>query len=227
MIHPANLRHALVALVDHHERVRWQVVEQRRWRLARRALRQVPRVVFNPVAVANLPDHLEVEHRPLVQALRFQHLATALEVPAPFFEFGLDGDDRLLQTLPAGDEVRLGKHGRAFMTPQRLPRERVERGEFVDLIPEQSDPQRELFVRWIHLDDVAADPERAARELVVVALVLNLNQLAQDLIAIDPLALLDRHHQAVVGVRRAQAVDARDAGHDDHVAAFEERTRRR
>ena len=64
------------------ERVGRQVVEQRRRRLARRAPGQVPRVVLDPVAVADLLDHLEIEHRPLVQAVRLEDLALRLELSA-------------------------------------------------------------------------------------------------------------------------------------------------
>ena len=113
------------------------------------------------------------------------------------------------------------------MPPQRLAGQRIERGQLVDLVAEQADAQRELFVRRIDLDDVAADAEGAAAELVVVALVLDFDQLAQDLIAVDPLPFLERQHQAVVGVGRSQAVDARHAGDDDDVAALEQRPRRR
>ena len=72
VVHAADLRHGLVALVDDDQRVVRQVVEQRRRRLARRAAGQVPRVVLDAVAVADLLDHLEIEHRPLVQPLRLE-----------------------------------------------------------------------------------------------------------------------------------------------------------
>jgi hypothetical protein len=90
-----------------------------------------------------------------------------------------------------------------------------------------ADAQRELLVRRVDLDDVAPHPERAAPELVVVALVLDLDELAQDLVALDALPLLERQHQPVVRVGRAQAVDARHAGDDDDIAAFEQRPGRR
>ena len=61
-----------------------QVVEQRRRRLAGRAARQMARVVLDAVAVADLPDHLEVEHRPLMQTLRLEQPAFALELGPAF-----------------------------------------------------------------------------------------------------------------------------------------------
>ena len=102
--------------------------------------------------------------------------------------------------------------------------QRVERGQRVHLVAEQLDAQALLFIRRIDLDDVPTDPEGAAGELVVVTLVLDLDQLAQHLIAIDALPPLERQHHAVVRLRRAKTVDARHAGDDDDVAALEERS---
>ena len=100
--------------------------------------------------------------------------------------------------------------------------------ELVDLVAEQADPQADVVVRRIDLDDVAAHAKRAARELVVVALVLDLDELAQR-------SRRDRSaaprssgtSEPVVRLGRSQAVDARDARDDDDVAALEERPRRR
>ena len=83
VVHAAHLRHRLVALVHDDDRVGGQVVEQRRRRLARRAARQMPRVVLDPVAVADLLDHLEIEHRPLVQPLGLERPARGLELRQP------------------------------------------------------------------------------------------------------------------------------------------------
>ena len=94
------------------------------------------------------------------------------------------------------------------MALERLAGERIERDQLVHLVAEQLDAHRQLFVRRIHLDDVAAHAERAAREVVIVALVLDFHQLAQDALPIDPLAALQRQHQAVVRLRRSEAVDA-------------------
>ena len=73
-----------MAFVDDDEGVLRQVVEQRRRRLARRAPGQVPGVVLDAVAVSDLLDHLEIEHRPLVQAVGLEDLALGLELaPVP------------------------------------------------------------------------------------------------------------------------------------------------
>ena len=98
----------------------------------------------------------------------------------------------------------------AVVATQRLAGERVEGHQLVDLVAEQPDAQRRLFVGRVDLDDVAANAEGATPELDVVALVLDLDQLAQDVIPPDPLAALERQQQAVVRLGRTQAVDAAD-----------------
>src|SRR4051794_14392322 len=100
-----------MAFVDDEERVRWQVVEQRRRRLAWLTARQVPRVILNPVAVTNLLDHLEVEHRPLMQTMRFENLALALKLRAVPVQLRLDAFNRGLGAIARGDEVRLRING--------------------------------------------------------------------------------------------------------------------
>ena len=123
--------------------------------------------------------------------------------------------------------MRLRVDGDLVVAAKRLAGQRIERAQLVHLVAEQLDAQRALFVRQVDLDDVAADAEHAAAEVVVVALVLDLDQLAEDLLAVDALPALERQHHPVVRLRRAEAVDARDAGDDDDVAALEQRARRR
>ncbi len=56
--------------------------------------------------------------------------------------------------------------------------------------------------------------------------VLNLHQLAQDLVPLNPLSALERQDERVVRFRGSQAVDARHAGDDDDIAPLEKGPRR-
>ena len=126
-------------------------------------------------------------------------------------------------SLARRHEMRLRIDRDLVVSAQRLARERIERGEFVHLVAEELDAEPLLFVGGIHLDDVAAHAEVAAAEVVVVALVLDLHELAEDLLASDALTPFERKQHAVIGFRRTEAVDARHAGDDDDVAPLEER----
>jgi len=62
-------------------------------------------------------------------------------------------------------------------------------------------------------------------EVVVVPGILDVHELPEHLIPVDMLSLLQEQEHAVVGLRRSEAVDARDRGDDDHVVPLEERCR--
>ena len=108
-----------------------------------------------------------------------------------------------------------------------LAGERVEVRDLLDLVAEERDPVGRLHVRRLHLDHVALDAELAAAEQRVVARVLDVHQLAQHEVAVVLLALGQQDDALLVLLGRAEAVDARDRGDDDHVAAREQRGRRR
>ena len=88
-----------------------------------------------------------------------------------------------------------------------------------DLVAEHLDPHGELFVGRMNLDHVAADAKRPAAEGGVVAVVLQLDEFAQQLVAVDFVADADGDDAGLVLVRRSEAEDAGDAGDDHHVAA--------
>ena len=75
LVHRADLRHRDVRLVDDDQEVVGEVVEQAVRRLARRAAVDVPRVVLDAVAEADLLHHLEVERGAHAQPLRLEQLA--------------------------------------------------------------------------------------------------------------------------------------------------------
>ena len=76
-IHAVELRDRLVRLIDDDQEVVREVVQQRVRRRAGPAAVQVPRVVLDAVAVADLAHHLDVVARALLQPLRLQELDCA------------------------------------------------------------------------------------------------------------------------------------------------------
>ena len=104
-----------------------------------------------------------------------------------------------------------------------LAGQRVEVRDGLDLVAEERDAIGRLRVRGLHLHDVALHAEAAAREHGVVAHVLALDQRPQRIVAVGRLPHLEHEHAAAPLLRRAEAVDARDGGDDDHVAAREQR----
>ena len=108
-----------------------------------------------------------------------------------------------------------------------LAGQRIELDDRFDLVAEQLDaPGLVLVVGREQVDRVAAHAEGAALEGVVVALVLLLDEAAQQGGAVDLLALVQPEGHRLVVLQRADAVDAGHRGHDDHVVALHQRARR-
>jgi len=146
-----------VRFVDEHDEVARNVVEQRRRWLTGQPPGKMARIIFDAVAVADLAHHLEIEHGPLMQALRFEQLAFRFELRAVPRELRLDGLDGLLGAVASGDEVRFRIDGDLVVPPDRLPSDRVECRQPVDLVAEQLDADGGVLVRRLNFDDVTAE----------------------------------------------------------------------
>ena len=83
-----------------------------------------------------------------------------------------------------------------------------------------------VFVRREDLHGIAADAEFAARKAHVVAIVLDVHEMANELVAGDRHPRAERRNLRLVFLGRAEGVDARNARHDDHVAPFKQCARR-
>ena len=72
-----------MALVEEHHRVVGQVIEEGGRGLAGQAAREMPRVILDAVAVADLLDHFEIEHGALPDALGLDALALLIQLGLP------------------------------------------------------------------------------------------------------------------------------------------------
>jgi hypothetical protein len=227
VVHAPHLGNGLVRLVDHHHRVLGQIVHQRGRRLPRLPAGEVARIVLDTVAVADFLQHLQIEQRALLEPLSLEELPFRNELPVEPVELLADRLDGLERALARGDVVGLGEDRHPAHLPEFLAGQRVELGYAFHLVPEELDSDPEVVVAGDDLDDVPTDAERAPLQVVVVALVLDLDQLAEDLGAIHLGALVQVHQHPVIRFGRAEAVDAGDARYDEHVFPLEERPGRR
>ena len=184
--------------------------------------RQVARVVLDAVAVARLAQHLEVEHRALVEPLRLEELPLRLQSGLHLHELRLDRLHRVGEAGLGGHVVARGVDRHLGEPPRRLAGERVEGADPLHLVPEQLDADPALLVGGHDLDHVPAHAEGPPLQLVVVALVAGLDEAREQVPPVEDVALPDEEQHPVVGLGRAEAVDARHRRHDQHVAALEE-----
>ncbi len=88
--HGPYLGHGDMRLINHQQRVLWQVIKEcGRW-LARSATRKVPRIVLDALAVAKLLNHLKVKARSLFQALGLHQLVGVRQFLYPVTHFIFD-----------------------------------------------------------------------------------------------------------------------------------------
>ena len=98
----------------------------------------------------------------------------------------------------------------------------------VYLVAKKFDADPALARRRRHnLDTVAAHTKRAALKIDVIALVLDLDQLAQHIVALHFLSRAQVQHLVFVELRRAQTINAADRRDDDDIATLQKRRRRR
>ena len=119
--------------------------------------------------------------------------------------------------------MRLGIDRQAHVLLLHRAEQGIDLRQRLDLVAPQLDAVGVVVVGGKDLDDVAAHAKGPAPEIAFGALVENLDQLADDVVALDLLSLLQEQQHAVIGFRRSQAVDAAHGGDDDAVAALEQR----
>src|SRR5262249_42068878 len=153
----------------------------------------------------------DVVLRALLEALLLEEaplLVVEVEAPAQLLA---DAVDRAAHLLLRRDVVRSGVNRAALERPLDAAAERVHLFDGLDGVAEELDANRRLLlVRGEDLDHVAAHAEGAAVEVHVVALVLDVDEHPQQVVAPELLADFKVDEQAVVALGAADAVDAAD-----------------
>ena len=106
---------------------------------------------------------------------------------------------------------------------QHLAGKRVDLGDPLHRVAKELDADDVVAGDRLEFEDIAADAEARARELRIVALVLEVHEVPQHPVAAVVAADLEVEHRGAVVDRCADPVDARYRGDDDHVAPLEER----
>ena len=200
-VHAAHLRQCDVGFVHHQKKIVREIVEQRVGRRPGGATGQHAGIVLDALANADLPQHLDVVLRALLDALRLQQLAFAFEVFHSRRQLRLDVLDRPLHlvrrhnVVGGGIERDVGEHALYFAG------ERVHLRDAVDLVAEKLDAHHVLArIGGVDLHHVAAHTELVAHKIDVVALVLQIDQPGKQIVPPHLHAGAQRqHHLAIVG----------------------------
>ena len=179
-------------------------------------------VVLDPVAEPELLHHLHVVFGPLANAVCLEELAVGLELVDLAVELATDAGHRGLDRRLRCDVLRGGEDRQILELRVDLARQRVEVRDLLDLVSEQRDPVGGLRRCGLHLDDVALDTETAAPEQRVVADVLRVDQLSEQLVTVVLLPDREVDESLLVLLRGAEPVDAGDRGDDHRVPAAQQ-----
>ena len=212
-----------MALVDHQEKILGEIVDEGHGGRAGDSVGDDAGIVLDAGAVAQLLHHFHIIGGALADALGFDELAVVLEPLDPLLHLHADALDGGLQLLPGSDVVGGGVDGRVAEPPLHRAGDHLHLADAVDLVPEELHPDGGVpGIDGEDLQGVPPDAEHIAVEGHVVALIAHLHQLGQDLLPVAGLPLPQGEDHALVVLRVAQAVDAADGGHHNHIPPLEE-----
>ena len=224
VVHGAQLARQHVRLVEEHQCVGRQIVDQGRRRFARQRAGQVARVVLDALGETDLRHHFQVEAGALFQALLFDQFIFLAEELEAFAQLVLDGFHGAQHGGAGRHIVRTRVHGEAGDFLPHAARQRVEQLDRFDLVVEHFQAHGQFrMLGGEDVDGVAAHAEGAAAEVDLVARVLHLDQARDDVALADPVLHAQGQNHLVVFVRIADTVDGRDGGDDDDVAPLHQR----
>ena len=220
-IHPPHLGDRDVALVDDHQVVLGEVVEEAVGPLARLAPIEVAGVILDTGAVAELLQHGEVIGDPLVESVSLHLFPLLLEEARLLVEVLLDLRHRPVGLLLGGDK-EIGRVDKDLVELlDLLAGEGDKGGDPVDLVAPKLDPVGDPLV-VLHggeeVDGVALGAEGAGLKLPLSGGVVDLHQLMKQLVPLDLLTGPDEDLLGGVVLRIGHTVDAGDGGDDDDVA---------
>ena len=180
------------------------------------------RVVLDAVAKAHRLEHLKIIIGALLQTLRLEQLVGRLELRHALLALFADRFQSRLDLRLLGHVVRCRPYGDGLVLTKHLTGDLIDLGNQLDLVAKELKPQRMLGIRRIHVDNIAAHAERAACQVIVIAIILNVDKRMDKVIALERHLLVDVRSQTRIVLRRANAIDTRDRCDNDHIASREQ-----
>gem|GEM_PF-2367954 len=209
-------------LVDDRQEIPGEIIEEGVGRLAGLPPAEIEGVILDPRAIPEFPEHVQVEEGPFLETFRLDDPSAGPKIVHPLFQLLFDAVDRGLEDVPGGGEKGPGVDDDLGKFLPLAAEKGVDRGDPADGVPVQLDAVGEIGVGRKDVDDVAPNPEPAAFEIILLALVLDVDEGLDDPLPRPALAGGQGKAHGVVRFRGADSIDAGDRGDDDHVPALEE-----
>ena len=222
-VHSAGLGQCHMALVNEHDKIFREVVQQCGGGRTRRTALDHPGIVLDAVAEADLRQHLQVIGSPLGNALGFDQLVILPEELHLLIALDLDLVHGPLELLLGGYIVGSGIDGHMIDIPLRHAGNGVDLADPIHLIAEKFHPDGLTGpVGGVDLQGIAPEAELVTGEIQVIALVADLRQLSQHIIQGIFLSHPEGNDHGLIVDGVAQAVQAGNRGHHDHIPPLKE-----
>ena len=226
-VHGAHLGQRDVALVDEHDEIIGEIVQQGHGRGPRGAPRNDPAVILDPRTVSQFLHHLHVVRGPLMYALGFQQFLLAFEPGDALLHLPSDLSDGPFHFLRRRYIMAGGIDGNVGNAVHGMPGDGVDLADPVDLVSEKLDPDGfPVGIGGVDLHRVAPDTELVPLKCEIVPLVTDLHQFLQQLVPVSRLPDPERDHHVRIVDGVSQSVNAADGRYHDHVPALEQARRR-
>ena len=149
-------------------------------------------------------------------------LVLLMQLTEPHFQLLTDHPHGFWNMIGWGRIVRSRVDRKVAVGPLLLAGERLVLRDRLNLVSPKLHPDGRLRFGKVDVNDIAPHPEGAPVEVDVVALVSHLDQASQQFRTLDLVSHLEEEHHLAVLLWRADAVDARHRGDDDHVLTLQQ-----
>lgn len=218
-VHSAKLRNGDVRFVDEEKKIIRKIIEQGIGSGAGLEAGHVPGVVFDAAAIADFLNHLEVVECSGFEALGFEQFAFVAKLHEALLQFLTDALVCGFDAVGGQDIVFCREDENLMFLREDFGGDGIDVGDFFDAVAEKFEADGEGFIRGPEFDDVAADAKRAACEVNIFAIILQVGEFAEEFVAYDFFAETEADDAGLVIFGRAEAEDARDAGDNNNVLA--------
>ncbi len=155
--------------------------------------------------------------------MRLQFLPLGLQLGQPLLQLLLDAGQRPFDRPRRGNEVRRRIDGHLLHLREDLAADRLQPLDALHLVAVELDADDRVLIGGVHLQQVAAQAELATAEIEIAPAVHHVNQPPRHRFQSRLLSHFQEDHLRQVFLRRAETVDAGDAGDDHDVTARQQR----
>ena len=172
VVHGLQLGAGDMAFIHHQQPVLGEVINQTFRRRSRRAAGQMAGIIFDPVAIAHLFQHLQVIGGALFEALGLQQTALFVEQIEALTQFAADGLDGLLQPIFRGNEVLGWIDINAFQTLKDFTAGGIDITNRLDVFAKQFDTNQTILIGRTNLQHITTNPKTTTADLNIIAAIL-------------------------------------------------------